>query len=105
MVVGGTASLPGAMLGGVFVQVIDKYADAMTRELTATLHLPIEIEPWTVYGVVLIALVYLMPTGIAGGVGRLASWRRAASRTGPVAPAPGDREYLQKIQQEETSHA
>ena len=105
MVVGGVASLPGAVLGGVFVQVIDKYADAMTRELTATLHLPIEIEPWTVYGVVLIALVYLMPTGIAGGVGRLAARRRAASGRGPLPAARSDPEYQQKIQQEETSHA
>ena len=105
MVVGGVASLPGAVLGGVFVQIIDKYADAITRELAATLHLPIEIEPWTVYGVVLIALVYLMPTGIAGGFARLVAWGQAAwgRRRLPV----GERKskYKREKQQEETSHA
>ena len=71
MVVGGIASLPGAVLGGVFVQVIEKYADAIARKLGASMHLPIEVEPWTIYGIVLIALVYLMPTGIAGGLAYL----------------------------------
>src|SRR5262245_56462799 len=71
MVVGGIASLTGAVLGGVFVQVIEKYADALARDIAAAVHLPIEVEPWTIYGIVLIALVYLMPTGIAGGVARL----------------------------------
>ena len=69
MVVGGIASLPGAVIGGVFVQVIEKYADAVARQLGASLHLPIDIEPWTIYGIALIALVYLMPTGIAGAPG------------------------------------
>jgi branched-chain amino acid transport system permease protein len=82
MVVGGIASLQGAVLGGVFVQVIDKYADALARQIGAGLHLPIEIEPWTIYGILLIALVYLMPTGIAGGFARLAAWKK---RRGPAA--------------------
>jgi branched-chain amino acid transport system permease protein len=67
-VVGGIASLPGAVLGGVFVQVIEKYADALTRQIGSSFHLPIELEPWTIYGIALIALMYLMPTGIAGGL-------------------------------------
>jgi branched-chain amino acid transport system permease protein len=102
MVVGGIASLPGAVLGGVFVQVIDKYADAITRELTGTLHLPIEIEPWTIYGIVLIALVYLMPTGIAGAFSRLAARGRLAWRL-----RVGQRKssYQRAEQEKETSHA
>ncbi len=77
-VVGGIASLPGAVIGGVFVQVIEKYADAAARQLAATLHLPIEIEPWTIYGTVLILLVYFMPMGIAGGL--VMAWARAKRR-------------------------
>jgi branched-chain amino acid transport system permease protein len=73
-VVGGIASLPGAALGGVFVQVIEKYADAATRWLEKTLQLPLHIEPWTVYGIVLILLMYTMPFGIAGGFA--AVWRK-----------------------------
>ncbi|MEQ1647149.1 MAG: branched-chain amino acid ABC transporter permease [Hyphomicrobiaceae bacterium] len=73
-VVGGIASLPGALIGGIFVQVIEKYADALTKKLTNTMHLPIELEPWTIYGIALIALMYLMPNGIAGGLASL--WRK-----------------------------
>jgi branched-chain amino acid transport system permease protein len=78
-VVGGIASLPGAIIGGVFVQVIEKYADALTKKLTHAVHLPIELEPWTIYGIILIALMYIMPMGIAGGVYRL--WMRWKARS------------------------
>jgi branched-chain amino acid transport system permease protein len=77
-VVGGIASLPGAVIGGVFVQVIEKYADAVARQLSSLLHLPIEVEPWTIYGIALILLVYLMPMGIAGGLAM--AWWRAKRR-------------------------
>jgi branched-chain amino acid transport system permease protein len=73
-VVGGIASLPGAVIGGVFVQVIEKYADALTKKLTAAVHLPLDLEPWTIYGIALIALMYTMPMGIAGGLAML--WKR-----------------------------
>jgi branched-chain amino acid transport system permease protein len=73
-VVGGIASLPGAVIGGIFVQVIEKYADALTKKLTAAVNLPIDLEPWTIYGIALIVLMYTMPMGIAGGLVLL--WRR-----------------------------
>jgi branched-chain amino acid transport system permease protein len=75
-VVGGIASLPGAVIGGVFVQIIEKYADAAARQLSAILHLPIEVEPWTIYGLALILLVYFMPMGIAGGLAAAWAWAR-----------------------------
>lgn len=77
-VVGGIASLPGAVIGGIFVQVIEKYADALTRKISASVHLPIELEPWTIYGIVLIALMYFMPAGIAGGLATL--WGKLTRR-------------------------
>ncbi len=73
-VVGGIASLPGAVIGGVFVQVIEKYADALTKAISGAVHLPLELEPWLIYGIALIILMYTMPMGIAGGVAAL--WRR-----------------------------
>jgi branched-chain amino acid transport system permease protein len=73
-VVGGIASLPGAVFGGMFVQVIEKYADALTKKISGAVHLPLELEPWLIYGIALIALMYTMPTGIAGGLAAL--WRR-----------------------------
>jgi branched-chain amino acid transport system permease protein len=77
-VVGGIASLPGAVVGGVFIQVIEKYADSAARQLSAVFHLPIEVEPWTIYGIALILLVYFMPMGIAGGIAM--AWARAKRR-------------------------
>ncbi len=76
-VVGGIATLAGAAIGGFFVQFIEKYADAATKALTKTIHLPIELEPWTIYGIVLILLMYTMPMGVAGGLASL--WRRIRS--------------------------
>jgi branched-chain amino acid transport system permease protein len=81
MVVGGIASLPGAVFGGIFVQVIEKYADAIARSLSSSLHLPIDVEPWTIYGLALILLVFVMPTGLAGGAAKLAAFLRR--RYGP----------------------
>ena len=77
-VVGGIASLPGAIIGGVFVQVIEKYADALTKKISGAVHLPLELEPWTIYGIALIVLMYTMPTGIAGGLTAL--WHRLKRR-------------------------
>jgi branched-chain amino acid transport system permease protein len=77
-VVGGIASLPGAVIGGAFVQVIEKYADALTRAVSHMVHLPIELQPWTIYGIVLIILIYVMPAGIAGGIASL--WARLRRR-------------------------
>ena len=74
--VGGIASLPGAIIGGIFVQVIEKYADALARQARPRrLHLPIEIEPWTIYGIALIiARVHSCRLGIAGGVAAPVAW-------------------------------
>ena len=90
MVVGGIASLPGAVIGGVFVQVIEKYADALTKKLSAAVHLPIDLEPWTIYGLVLIILMYIMPMGIAGGFAKVFAfinrrrWRAGSGGRGDV---------------------
>jgi branched-chain amino acid transport system permease protein len=88
MVVGGIASLPGAVIGGVFVQVIDKYADALTREISAAVHLPIDLEPWTIYGLALIILMYIMPMGIAGGLHSLRIFLTRGRRRKAVSEEP-----------------
>ena len=88
-VVGGIATLPGALIGGIFVQVIEKYADAATKFIAKSVHLPIELEPWTIYGIMLIALMYLMPTGIAGGLASLWAWIRPQ----PLRPGSPERNW------------
>jgi branched-chain amino acid transport system permease protein len=67
VVVGGLASISGAIYGGLFTQFIPNVADSISKA-----------APWAIYGVVLIACMYLMPDGIAGGLRRL--WRRFGKR-------------------------
>jgi branched-chain amino acid transport system permease protein len=55
VVVGGLASIPGAIFGGLFVQFVPNLAEQISRA-----------APWAIYGVFLIAFMYLMPYGVWG---------------------------------------
>jgi len=55
VVIGGLASISGAFFGAVFIQFIPNIADHISKA-----------APWAIYGVVLIAFMYAMPTGVAG---------------------------------------
>jgi branched-chain amino acid transport system permease protein len=57
IVVGGLASISGAVFGAFFIQFVPNIADAISKA-----------APWAIFGVFLIAFVYLMPGGIAGAV-------------------------------------
>ena len=63
IVVGGLASIEGAVFGAIFIQFIPNVADQISRA-----------APWAIYGVFLILFMYLMPRGIAGAIRTL--WRR-----------------------------
>ena len=67
VVVGGLASIPGAFFGGVFVQFVPNIADEISKS-----------APAAIYGVLLIGLMYLMPTGVMGGLQGL--WARLRAR-------------------------
>ncbi|HPO18076.1 MAG TPA: branched-chain amino acid ABC transporter permease, partial [Rubrivivax sp.] len=67
VVVGGVASIPGAIFGGIFIQYVPNIADALSKSAPAAL-----------YGVLLIALMYLLPTGVMGGLRRV--WARMRAR-------------------------
>jgi branched-chain amino acid transport system permease protein len=62
IVVGGLASLSGALYGALFIQFVPNIADELSKA-----------APWAVFGVLLIAFVYLMPAGAAGAVRALNS--------------------------------
>jgi len=68
VVVGGLASIPGAIFGGLFIQFVPNIADEISKS-----------APAAIYGVLLIGLMYLMPTGVMGGLNRL--WMRLRART------------------------
>ena len=57
LLIGGLASISGAILGALFIQFVPKFADQISKA-----------APWAIYGVVLILFMYLMPTGVAGFV-------------------------------------
>ena len=84
LVIGGTATVLGPMIGGFAVVYIDKWArDAFPKH-------PI-VSP-AVFGIVLIVLMYVLPEGVVGGIRRLRAWGRRMLRTrrGRAArPAPG----------------
>jgi branched-chain amino acid transport system permease protein len=55
VVVGGLASIPGAIFGALFIQFVPNIADHLSKS-----------APAAIYGVLLIGLMFLMPTGVMG---------------------------------------
>ena len=54
-VIGGVASISGAIFGALFIEFVPNFADQISKAVT-----------WAVYGLFMIAFMYLMPNGIAG---------------------------------------
>ena len=69
VVVGGLASIPGAIFGAIFIQYVPNIADQISKS-----------APTAIYGVLLIGLMYLMPTGVMGMVQKM--WTRRSRSTG-----------------------
>lgn len=69
-VIGGVASIAGAVYGALFIQFVPNVADQISKA-----------APWAIYGVAMIAFVYLMPTGVSGGIALLRA-KLAAPRRG-----------------------
>jgi branched-chain amino acid transport system permease protein len=76
MVVGGLATIPGAFFGALFIQFVPNIADEISKS-----------APAAIYGVLLIVLMYLMPTGVLGLVRPLWSRHRPGAAPGPPAGA------------------
>jgi branched-chain amino acid transport system permease protein len=74
LVVGGIGSLAGSVIGGIFYVLVDNSAQALSQFVKNDLGLPFDLSAYTVFGVLLIAIIYLMPQGIAGGI--YMAWRR-----------------------------
>lgn len=68
LVIGGLASIPGAIFGALFIQFVPNLADDISKAAT-----------WAIFGVFLIAFMYLMPTGVMGLLKRLRARRRAGA--------------------------
>lgn len=68
VVVGGLASIPGAIFGGIFIQFVPNIADEISKS-----------APAAIYGLMLIGFMYLLPMGVMGGVYK--AWARLRGRT------------------------
>jgi len=68
IVIGGLASISGAIFGGLFVQFVPNWAQEISKA-----------APWAIYGIFLIVFMYAMPRGIVGAL-RLAGARLARFR-------------------------
>lgn len=68
IVIGGLATISGAIWGAIFIQFVPNIADQISKA-----------APWAIYGVFLIGCMYLMPGGVAGLVQALRA--RFARRT------------------------
>jgi branched-chain amino acid transport system permease protein len=74
VVVGGLGSIAGAFFGAAFIQFVPNVANAAGPS-----------APWALYGLLLIACMLLLPTGVMGGLRRLRqAW--AARRPATIAP-------------------
>lgn len=57
IVIGGLASIPGAIYGAIFIQFVPNIADEISKA-----------APWAIFGIFLIGFVYVMPTGVNGAI-------------------------------------
>jgi branched-chain amino acid transport system permease protein len=57
LVVGGVGSIPGSLFGGVFVLFVPNIAERVSTGLAGA-----------IYGVILLLVIYVMPSGAAGFV-------------------------------------
>ena len=73
IVIGGLASIPGALFGALFIQFVPNLADQISKA-----------APWAIYGIFLIGFILLMPAGINGAI-RL-GWARIHRRRSATVP-------------------
>jgi branched-chain amino acid transport system permease protein len=75
LVVGGVASIGGAIIGGAFIEFIPNIAEKVSKA-----------APGAVYGVILIAVMFLMPGGVAGFIGSLFARFRRGTKSAELRP-------------------
>ena len=57
IVIGGLASISGAVFGALFIQFVPNIADEISKA-----------APWAIFGLFLLVFVYVMPAGVAGAI-------------------------------------
>ena len=76
IVIGGLASIPGALYGALFIQFVPNIADEISKA-----------APWAIFGLFLLGFIYLMPMGVAGAIRMgIARLTRKAQNSQPGKP-------------------
>ncbi|MGI4813892.1 MAG: branched-chain amino acid ABC transporter permease [Janthinobacterium lividum] len=83
MVIGGATSISGAIYGAIFVQFVPNVAEQISKA-----------APWAIYGVFLIAFMFILPEGIAGGIDKLRMRYRRHERKQGMALATAESERV-----------
>ena len=80
LVVGGMSSLPGCLIGGAFIVLIQNSSQSISDWMKVSFSLRYDVPAWAIYGVLLLLLMYVLPSGLAGGVTSLRAFlaRRTA---------------------------
>ena len=73
IVIGGLASVSGAIYGALFIQFVPNWAQDISKA-----------APWAIFGIFLIVFMYVMPGGIAGALRLL--WIRMSRPYVPLSP-------------------
>jgi branched-chain amino acid transport system permease protein len=74
LIVGGASSIGGSLLGAAFIEFIPNVADKLSKA-----------APGAIYGVILIAVMFLMPAGAGGFLNQM--WRKVTHRRSAPAMA------------------
>src|SRR5262249_22350442 len=75
LVVGGVSSIGGAILGGAFIEFVPNVAEKVSKA-----------APGAVYGVILIAVMFLMPGGAASFIAAIVNRFRRDAKSGELRP-------------------
>ncbi len=76
VIVGGMGTIPGALIGAAFIQLVPNVAESISKSI-----------PATVFGVCMILTMYLMPSGCVGLFERLWLGLRSRRSATPAAPS------------------
>jgi branched-chain amino acid transport system permease protein len=73
IVIGGLASISGALYGALFIQFVPNIADEVSKA-----------APWAIFGIFMILFVYVMPTGVAGALAAVLARSRRKAHNAPA---------------------
>jgi branched-chain amino acid transport system permease protein len=88
LIVGGVSSIGGTLIGAAFIEFVPNFADKISKA-----------APGAVYGVILIAVMFLMPAGAGGFL--YSMWRKLLAGRSGHAPPPVQSAMVDAVPYEE----